>query len=62
MVDELSNAAQSKFSTLAAAQAAALGEDMDSPISLDSGEWEDEPEVVDLGSAAVKEELMKFGE
>ena len=62
LVDELNNAAQSKFSTLAAAQAAALGEDADSPTSQDSGEWEDEPEAVDLGSAAVKEELMKFGE
>ncbi len=61
LVDELNNAAQSKFSTLAAAQAAALGEDAESPTSQDSGEWEDEPEAVDLGSVAVREELMKFG-
>ena len=62
LVEELGSAASSKFSTLAAAQAATMGDDADSPTSQDSGEWEDEPEAVDLGSAAVKEELMKFGE
>ena len=62
LVEELGSAAQSQFSTMAAAHAAAAGEDAESPTSQDSQEWEDEPEAVDLGSAAVREELMKFGE
>jgi hypothetical protein len=61
LVEELGSAAQSQFTNLAQAQAAAMGEEVSTP-SEGSGEWVDEPDAVDLASAAVKEELMKFGE
>ena len=62
LVEELSAAAQSRFSNLSEAQAAAMGDDDAKSDDSGDGEWEDEPDALDLGSGLVKEELMRFGE
>lgn len=58
LVDELRTSAESKFAHTAASGVPA---DAESEGSEDE-DWEDEPAGIDLGSAAVKEELMAFAE
>ncbi|KAH0842884.1 hypothetical protein AYO21_09621 [Fonsecaea monophora] len=60
MVDELANAATSRFPNLAAAQAAAQGLDEEDEDAEDADDWEDvgSAGAIDLASASVRNELM----
>ncbi|OAP57366.1 hypothetical protein AYL99_08104 [Fonsecaea erecta] len=60
MVDELANAATSKFSDLTAAQAAAEALDEEDEDADDADEWEDvgSAGALDLASASVRNDLM----
>ncbi|EXJ74964.1 uncharacterized protein A1O5_01660 [Cladophialophora psammophila CBS 110553] len=62
MVDELANAATSRFPSLAAAQAAADALDEEDEDAEDADEWEDvgSAGALDLASASVRNELMSL--